>query len=200
MYDCLYVALAEREGCELVTADVRLINSLQPTLSVYHRAGSIPLSIAAPSTDIPLIRSFYRRVLKFASVTPSKRAYYLHWAFFDGSNPLAVQAYVNCPAPSVGAGFFTYAVRSYGDLRTSKEGAGHSQSCLNTEKTSVLCDSSLVHSLRYPCTHTAPPSGYGFSGRCSADAPSVPPPDGSVPLTDTASGKTPEGLRAKRKP
>src|SRR5437867_2316820 len=24
IYDCLYVALAEREGCELVTADVRL--------------------------------------------------------------------------------------------------------------------------------------------------------------------------------
>ena len=27
-YDCLYVALAEREGCELVTADERLRNSL----------------------------------------------------------------------------------------------------------------------------------------------------------------------------
>ncbi len=27
-YDCLYVALAEREGCELVTADERLLNSL----------------------------------------------------------------------------------------------------------------------------------------------------------------------------
>jgi predicted nucleic acid-binding protein len=25
---CLYVALAEREGCELVTADTRLLNSL----------------------------------------------------------------------------------------------------------------------------------------------------------------------------
>ena len=31
VYDCLYVALAEREGCELVTADARLLNSLQPT-------------------------------------------------------------------------------------------------------------------------------------------------------------------------
>jgi predicted nucleic acid-binding protein len=29
VYDCLYVALAERESCELVTADARLINSLQ---------------------------------------------------------------------------------------------------------------------------------------------------------------------------
>jgi predicted nucleic acid-binding protein len=31
VYDCLYVALAEREGCQLVTADARLVNSLQPT-------------------------------------------------------------------------------------------------------------------------------------------------------------------------
>ena len=30
VYDCLYVALAEREGCELVTADQRLINGLKP--------------------------------------------------------------------------------------------------------------------------------------------------------------------------
>jgi predicted nucleic acid-binding protein len=29
MYDCLYVVLAEREGCELVTADARLVNNLQ---------------------------------------------------------------------------------------------------------------------------------------------------------------------------
>jgi predicted nucleic acid-binding protein len=28
IYDCLYVALAEREGCEVVTADHRLINAL----------------------------------------------------------------------------------------------------------------------------------------------------------------------------
>jgi predicted nucleic acid-binding protein len=28
VYDCLYVALAEREGCELVTADDRLVTSL----------------------------------------------------------------------------------------------------------------------------------------------------------------------------
>jgi predicted nucleic acid-binding protein len=30
VYDCLYVALAEREGYELVTADTRLMNSLLP--------------------------------------------------------------------------------------------------------------------------------------------------------------------------
>ena len=29
VYDCLYVALAEREGCELVTADQRLIANLE---------------------------------------------------------------------------------------------------------------------------------------------------------------------------
>ena len=28
LYDCLYVALAEREGCVVVTADTRLLNSL----------------------------------------------------------------------------------------------------------------------------------------------------------------------------
>jgi predicted nucleic acid-binding protein len=31
VHDCLYVALAEREGCELLTADARLIRTLQPT-------------------------------------------------------------------------------------------------------------------------------------------------------------------------
>ena len=29
VYDCLYVALAEREGCELITADEKLIRNLQ---------------------------------------------------------------------------------------------------------------------------------------------------------------------------
>ena len=29
VYDCLYVALAEREQCDLVTADQRLLNSLK---------------------------------------------------------------------------------------------------------------------------------------------------------------------------
>lgn len=28
VYDCLYVALAEREGCDLVTADEKLVNNL----------------------------------------------------------------------------------------------------------------------------------------------------------------------------
>jgi predicted nucleic acid-binding protein len=30
VYDCLYVALAEREGCELITADDKLTKRLQP--------------------------------------------------------------------------------------------------------------------------------------------------------------------------
>jgi predicted nucleic acid-binding protein len=41
-YDCLYVALAEREGCELVTADARLINSLQPTYPFIIALVSLP--------------------------------------------------------------------------------------------------------------------------------------------------------------
>ncbi len=28
VYDCLYVALAEREGCEMITADDRLMRNL----------------------------------------------------------------------------------------------------------------------------------------------------------------------------
>ncbi len=48
---------------------------------------------------------------------------------------------------------------------------------------------------------TAPPSGYGSSGRCSAVAPSVPPPNGSARRTWAASGdEAPDGLRATRKP
>ena len=42
VYDCLYLALAEREGCELVTADARLINSLQPTYPSIIALASVP--------------------------------------------------------------------------------------------------------------------------------------------------------------
>jgi len=34
IYDCLYVALAEQEQCELVTADKRLLNTFQAQFSV----------------------------------------------------------------------------------------------------------------------------------------------------------------------
>ncbi len=39
VFDCMYVALAERESCELVTADARLLNSLQ-----YHFPFIVALS------------------------------------------------------------------------------------------------------------------------------------------------------------
>jgi predicted nucleic acid-binding protein len=42
VYDCLYVALAEREGRELVTADTRLINSLQATYPFIIALASLP--------------------------------------------------------------------------------------------------------------------------------------------------------------
>ncbi len=42
VYDCLYVALAEREGYELVTADARLINSLQPAYPSVIALASVP--------------------------------------------------------------------------------------------------------------------------------------------------------------
>jgi predicted nucleic acid-binding protein len=38
IYDCLYAALAEREGCELLTADERLVTTMSPVIPV------VPLS------------------------------------------------------------------------------------------------------------------------------------------------------------
>jgi predicted nucleic acid-binding protein len=42
VYDCLYVALAEREQCALITADSRLVNSLQPTHPFLTSLASLP--------------------------------------------------------------------------------------------------------------------------------------------------------------
>jgi predicted nucleic acid-binding protein len=42
VYDCLYVALAEREGCVLVTADSRLLRSLQAAFSFLIDLASLP--------------------------------------------------------------------------------------------------------------------------------------------------------------
>jgi predicted nucleic acid-binding protein len=42
VYDCLYVALAEREGCELVTADGRLVRNLQPRFLFVVSLASLP--------------------------------------------------------------------------------------------------------------------------------------------------------------
>lgn len=41
-YDCLYVALAEREGCELVTAETRLLANLKPTFPFIIDLASLP--------------------------------------------------------------------------------------------------------------------------------------------------------------
>jgi predicted nucleic acid-binding protein len=42
VYDCLYVALAEREGYELVTADDKLVKAVQPTLPFVISLSSLP--------------------------------------------------------------------------------------------------------------------------------------------------------------
>ncbi len=42
VYDCLYVALAEREGCELVTADMRLVHNLGPQFPFILPLSSFP--------------------------------------------------------------------------------------------------------------------------------------------------------------
>jgi predicted nucleic acid-binding protein len=42
VYDCLYVALAEREVCELITSDVRLLTTLKPTFPFIIDLASLP--------------------------------------------------------------------------------------------------------------------------------------------------------------
>lgn len=42
VYDCLYVALAEQENCELVTADERLVRVLQPQFPFIISLASMP--------------------------------------------------------------------------------------------------------------------------------------------------------------
>ncbi len=42
VYDCLYVALAEREKCELVTADAKLIKTLGAQFPIIKLLSSIP--------------------------------------------------------------------------------------------------------------------------------------------------------------
>ena len=41
-YDCLYVALAEREGCQLITADQKSINNLAPHFPFILPLASLP--------------------------------------------------------------------------------------------------------------------------------------------------------------
>jgi predicted nucleic acid-binding protein len=42
VYDCLYVALAEREGCELITDDQRLIRNLSPSFPFITPLSTLP--------------------------------------------------------------------------------------------------------------------------------------------------------------
>jgi predicted nucleic acid-binding protein len=42
VYDCLYVALAEREGCEFVTADDKLIKNLQSRFPFIVSLSTLP--------------------------------------------------------------------------------------------------------------------------------------------------------------
>lgn len=42
VYDCLYVALAEREGCDFVTADTKLVNNLGPHFPFIVPLSSLP--------------------------------------------------------------------------------------------------------------------------------------------------------------
>jgi predicted nucleic acid-binding protein len=42
VYDCLYVALAERENCELVTADGKLLSKLQGQFPFIVALTSMP--------------------------------------------------------------------------------------------------------------------------------------------------------------
>ena len=42
VYDCLYVALAEREQCQFVTADDRLVRNLQPRFPFIIPLASLP--------------------------------------------------------------------------------------------------------------------------------------------------------------
>jgi predicted nucleic acid-binding protein len=42
VYDCLYVALAEREKCELITADDKLVKKLQPHFPFVIPLSSLP--------------------------------------------------------------------------------------------------------------------------------------------------------------
>jgi predicted nucleic acid-binding protein len=42
VYDCLYVALSEREGCEFITADDRLVQNLQPQYPFIRALTTFP--------------------------------------------------------------------------------------------------------------------------------------------------------------
>ncbi len=49
VYDCLYVALAEREACDLVTDDDRLVNNLQAQFPFVKNLALLPGPPTPPS-------------------------------------------------------------------------------------------------------------------------------------------------------
>jgi predicted nucleic acid-binding protein len=49
VYDCLYIALAERDRCEMVTADDKLAKHLQPKFAFIKHLWSFP-ALPPPST------------------------------------------------------------------------------------------------------------------------------------------------------
>jgi predicted nucleic acid-binding protein len=53
VYDCLYVALAEQEGCELVTTDMRLITNLGSQFSFIVPLSSLAGPPPPPSGPTP---------------------------------------------------------------------------------------------------------------------------------------------------
>jgi predicted nucleic acid-binding protein len=42
VYDCIYVAMAEREKCEFATADDKLVNNLQPQFPFIRHLSTFP--------------------------------------------------------------------------------------------------------------------------------------------------------------
>ncbi len=42
IYDCIYVALAEQQGCELVTTDDRLVRNMQSGFPFVRSLNSMP--------------------------------------------------------------------------------------------------------------------------------------------------------------
>ncbi len=42
VYDCIYVALAEQENCDLVSADTTLVRVLQPIFPFIHSLSALP--------------------------------------------------------------------------------------------------------------------------------------------------------------
>jgi predicted nucleic acid-binding protein len=50
VYDCLYVALAEKETCDFVTADDKLVRNLQPQFPFIKHLSSLP---GPPTPSVP---------------------------------------------------------------------------------------------------------------------------------------------------